>query len=170
MTYHDYLLKAYEGEINGYTFFSELAKAASSEDAKRKLHFLAGLETRTAGILEPLIERHGLTPRSKADLAAEGVRDANKYAGLDWIDLNARFVAEFPPYVDEFLATEALAPAEDLRVCKLVTAHEIALIDFSKEEVAESGMGMVPLQSYFALLEKYQWDLLNPPESVVPAN
>lgn len=162
MTYHDQILKAYEGEIIGYTFFSELAKVAENADAKRKLHFLAGLETRTAGILEPLIERYNLTPRSRTELVTEGQRDAQKYAGLDWVQLNTRFVAEFPPYVDEFQATEALAPEEDLRICRLVTAHEIALIDFAKEEVAETEFGMGHLQGYFAQLEKYQADLLNP--------
>lgn len=163
MTYHDKLLEAYEGEIVGYTFFSALAQATEAADEKRKLYFLAGLETRTAAILEPLIERYNLTPRAKNVLTQEGVRDAAKYAGLDWVQLNARFVADFPIYVDEFLATEALAPPQDLRIMKLVTSHEIALINFAAEEVAGTDHGMGHLQSYFAQLEKYHVDLAAPP-------
>lgn len=163
MTYHAKLLAAYEGEIIGYTFFSALAKAAEAADEQRKLHFLAGLETRTSAILAPLIARYNLAPRADDELKKEGQRDAAKYAGLDWAQLNARFVAEFPPYVDDFLATEALAPDEDQRILKLVTAHEIALIDFAKEEVAGTDFGMGHLQGYFAQLEKYHADLLAPP-------
>ena len=163
MMYHDLLLKAYEGEIIGYAFFSALARAADAADEKRKLHFLAGLETRTSGILEPLIERYKLTPRTKDVLTREGLSDAAKYAGLDWIQLNTSFAAEFPPYVDEFLATEALAPEEDLRILKLVTTHEVALIAFANEEVAGTEFGMGHLQSYFAQVEKYHVDLHAPP-------
>ncbi len=163
MTYHDRLLSAYEGEVIGYTFFSELAKVAETADSKRKLHFLAGLETRTQAILAPLIARYDLTPRSKVELAAEGARDAGRYAGLSWQALNARFALEFTAYVDNFLATEALAPVEDLPVCKLVTLHEVALIEFSKEEMSDTEFGMGHLQGYIAQLEKYHADLLNPP-------
>jgi hypothetical protein len=162
MTYRDQLLAAYEGEVIGCTFFSELAKAAESADAKRKLHFLAGLETRTAALLAPLMERHNLTPRPMPDLVAEGVRDAGRYAGLSWPALNAKFAADFPPYVDEFVATEALAPSRDLPVCKLVTLHEIALVEFAREEMAGTGFGMGHLQSYLSQLEMYQADLLSP--------
>lgn len=166
MTYHDRLLQAYEGEVIGYAFFSRIASATEAADEKRKLHFLAGLEKRTADALAPLIERYNLTPRSKGDLTVEGYADAAKYAGLDWTAINARFVAEFPPYVDDFLATEALAPDEDLRLLKLITSHEIALIAFAQEEVAGSEFGMGHLQSYFAQLEKYQADLLAPPQVI----
>lgn len=163
MTYHDKVLEAYEGELIGYTFFSTLALATEAADEKRKLHFLAGLETRTAAILEPLVERYNLTPRSTAVLAQEGARDAQAYAGLDWGQLNARFAAEFPAYVDIFQATEAMAPPEDQRIMKLVTTHEIALINFAAEEVAGTDHGMGHLQSYFAQLAKYHADLAAPP-------
>ena len=156
MTYHDHLLKAYEGELIGRVFFNELAKSAATPAAARKLEFLAGIEVRTARVMAPLISRYGLQPRSADNLDAQGRRDAAKYAGLPWDVMNARFVAEFPPYVDEFLDAEAAAPATDLRVMQLVTAHEVALIAFSKEEAAGGDGGMAQLQVYLTQLDAYE--------------
>lgn len=155
MTYHAQLLKAYEGEVIGQTFFSALSHGRASFSEKQTLQFLAGLEVRTAGILHPLIERYNLTPRSGHELNEEGLRDAGKYAGLEWGPLNARFAADFPPYADEFLAIERMAPEQDLSICKLVTAHEIALIAFAREEVEGTGLGMSHLLGYVAQIDSY---------------
>ena len=155
MSYYDKLLNAYEGELIGEVFFAALSDVAGAPDEKSKLRYLAGLETRTAGLLAPLIERYGLTPRPQADLVAEGLRDAAKFAGGTWQQLNARFAVDFLPYVDDFIATEGLAPSADRRVMELVTAHEVALVDFAKTEAAGAEDSMRHLLKYVRLLDEH---------------
>jgi hypothetical protein len=163
MTYHAELLKSYEDEIVGYAFFSSLAKGREVEDEKRKLHFLAGLETRTAQMLAPLIERYGLTARSADDLKAQGFAEAEPFAALDWVAMNAKFVEDFDRYIGFFQALEAAGPLEDKRPLRLLTQHEIALVEFARAEAAGTDFGMGHLQAYFAQVEKYAADLANPP-------
>lgn len=155
ISYHDRLLNAYEGELIGEIFFVALAEAASAADEKRKLQYMAGLEIKTAALLAPLIERHGLTPRPRPELVAEGLRDASKYSGGTWQQLNARFAADFLPYVEAFIETEKLAPSADRRVMELVTAHEIALVDFAKDEAAGAVDSKRHLLKYVRSLDEY---------------
>ena len=155
MTYAEMLIRAYEGEVSGQVFFSLLASARNKPIEKQKLEFLAVLEARTAAALLPILRRDSLTARSPAELEEDGARDAVLYSNASWPEMNARFASDFAPFVDEFREAEKLAPARDIALMELITAHEIAIIDFAASEAAGGNGGMRHLQAYVDRLDAY---------------
>lgn len=123
----------YEEEIEGEAYFEGIADSLSDPDQKAKMMKLAAVEDYAAKAVFPLIEKYSITPRTREDLRASGFQQA-RGASSDWADLIAEMQKTFPGYVDDFLGLEALAPAEDLPLLKILTAHEVAAIDFLNAE------------------------------------
>ena len=128
------VLEAYEGEVAGAAYFDALASVYP-----RKAAFFgkcAALERATASRLEELIRKYHLNPQSQAELADRGRRDTRAQGKLHWRELMRQSIHSYPRYVEEFRALEAIGPAEDQPVLAALTAHEVQLIDWLREEVA----------------------------------
>jgi dimethylamine/trimethylamine dehydrogenase len=62
----------------------------------------------------------------------------------------AFIVKRYPGYLDEFHALEQMAPAADLPALRILTEHEVAVIDFAKMEIAGDPSSTTPLLQYLA--------------------
>ena len=138
--YTSAVLAAYEGEVAGAAYFDALASVYPQKAAF--FGKCAVLERATASRLEQLIRKYHLQPQSQAELAERGRRDTRAEGNLHWRELMRQSIHSYPRYVDEFRALEAIGPAEDQPVLAALTAHEVQLIDWLREEVvAAAGDG-----------------------------
>jgi len=128
------ILEAYEGEAAGAAYFEALASVYPQKSAF--FGRCAALERATASRLEELIRKYRLKTQSPDALAERGRRDTRAQGNLHWRELMQQSIHSYPRYVDEFRALEAIGPAEDQPVLAALTAHEVQLIDWLREEVA----------------------------------
>jgi len=133
------VLEAYEGEVAGAAYFDALASVYPQKSAF--FGKCAALERATASRVEQLIRKYQLKPQSQAELVERGRRDTRAEGNLHWRELMQRSIRAYPRYVDEFRALEASGPAEDQPVLAALTAHEVQLIDWLRDEVAAAGDG-----------------------------
>jgi len=136
-SYTAQILAAYEGEVAGAAYFDALASVYPEKAAF--FGRCAALERATASRLEQLIRKYHLQPQSQAELAERGRRDTRAEGHLHWRELMQQTIHSYPRYVDEFRALEAIGPAEDQPVLAALTAHEVQLIDWLREEVMAAG-------------------------------
>ena len=123
------LLQYYEEEIAGEAYYLALAERLSDPYHQTTMFLLASVERHTAAAVKPLVEGYGLVSRPMEELEAEGRRDAD-CGPQDWEGMIAYMRKSFPRYVADFKALEAMAPAEDRAPLALMTAHEVAAIEF----------------------------------------
>jgi arsenate reductase len=128
------VLAAYEDEVAGAAYFDALAAVYPQKAAF--FTKCAALERATASRLEELIRKYHLQPQSQAELAERGRRNTRAEGNLQWRKLMQQSIRSYPRYVEEFRALEAIGPAEDQPVLAALTAHEVQLIDWLREEVA----------------------------------
>ena len=128
------VLDAYEGEVAGAAYFDALGSVYPQKAAF--FGKCAALERATASRLEELIHKYHLQPQPQAALAERGRGDTRAQGEVHWRELMQQSIQSYPRYVDEFRALEAIGPAEDQPVLAALTAHEVQLIDWLREEVA----------------------------------
>jgi dimethylamine/trimethylamine dehydrogenase len=145
--YLETLLLYYEEEVEGEAYFEALADLTEKSDHRDKLHLLARVEHHAASVTLPLIRKYALTPRSDAILFQSG-QDQARATEKPWDDLLADMARTFPRYVDDFMRLEAMAPCEDLPHLKLLTAHEIAAIEFLDLEMSGARDSVAPMNAY----------------------
>ena len=134
--YLEALLAAYEDEVVGEAYFRGLSERFEAAAHREKLALLAELERHTAGVVLPLVDRHGLSPRPPAVLDEQGRSEAASYAGSDWDDLMREMAGTYGVYVEEFRALERMAPEDDRAALARLTRHESLIIDFAERELA----------------------------------
>ena len=64
-------------------------------------------------------------------------------------------VREYPAYLEEFSGLKAIAPQEAFDVMDLLYAHEVAMIDFAKLELAGNRDPGAPLDAFLVRLGKW---------------
>ncbi|HSZ37914.1 MAG TPA: hypothetical protein VK773_12550 [Acidimicrobiales bacterium] len=127
-------VKAYQGEVLGEALFDLIADQVDDDDHKAKMRVLAKLERRTKEAVAPALERAGLPtePDPESLKTAEALSGA---AATPWKDL----LATFEPITSQFCAMYRrigeLDPAER-ETSDLLVAHELALRDFARAEIA----------------------------------
>ena len=147
--YLDTLKLYYEEEIEGEAYFYGIADRLEDPDQKEKMRVMAQVETYAAAAVAPLLEKYSLTPRSAEELHASGRKQAEG-SSTDWGELIAGMQKTFPGYIDDFEGLEAMAPPEDLPALKVLTAHEVAAIDFLELEAANAPDSAAPMHHYLA--------------------
>jgi len=149
--YRNTLLEYFEEEVMGEIYFRELMYNFSRDDERKKLTLLANVERTTAEILHPIIDRYGLIPRSDAELEPLAAQWTEQRKHLNWQGLMQGMVTEYPVYVDLFKKFETQAPQRDIPALKRLTAHEIALVDFAKLEIAGNPDSLMPIHDFLGI-------------------
>ncbi len=123
----------YEEEVEGEAYFAKLSERLQDPDHKEKMHLMALVENYAAAAVEPLLQKYDLTPRCAEELRVSGHAQAQN-SSIDWAQLISGMQKTFPGYIGDFERLEAMAPPADLPPLKVLTAHEIAAIDFLEKE------------------------------------
>lgn len=145
--YLETLTRYYEEEVEGEAYFYAIAERLSDPDERQKMRMVAEVETYAAAAVAPLLDKYGLSPQSAEALRASGRRMAAEQPG-DFNHFLQKWRKEFPGYIDEFEALEAMAPPEDVPVLKILTDHEHAAIAFLEKEAAGEPDSTAPMRRY----------------------
>lgn len=139
------LADAYQGEVRGEATFRTLAEQADSEDVAAKWRALARLEAATRRALEPLMRRHGLETAPDEAQRRLGVARGEARAALGWQGAMRDMADRLPRFVALYAELEAIGPAEDKAGLAFLTAHEVALQDFARAELAGDADPLAPV-------------------------
>ena len=139
------LLTYYEEEVSGETYFLGLAEHFAEH---KTLILLAKVERYAAQSVLPLLEKYALSPRDESILKAEGEEAIQQHQNMGWLQFMAHIVQRYPDYLDEFFALQAMAPREDHLALKILTDHEVAVIDFARQEIAGDPDSLDSLNQY----------------------
>ncbi len=133
--YAPFLTLCFEEEIMGEAYFIGLTRYFPEPHQREKLSLLSRIERCVADSARPLLERHGLSPRSDDELHAIGAEGVIRHSGSTWRKFMEDITVTFPQYMDEFAALVRVAPSDDHVLLKPFTTHEIAGIEFAKREL-----------------------------------
>lgn len=145
--YLDTLLLYYEEEVEGEVYFQALGDRLDDTAQKAKMVLMADVERYASASVEPLLAKYQLTPRSKKELAQSGLEHAHS-SSLDWIAILKGMTKTFPGYIDMFKGLEAMAPVEDRPMLEILTAHEVAALDFLHLELKGDPNSISPMKHY----------------------
>lgn len=151
--YLDTLLQYFEEEIMGEAYFYGLIEHFDKPHEREKLTLLAKVERYAAEAVRTLLEKHGLVPRTDAELKPLGEVSAERHRHFDWEELMTDMSVRYPGYVDQFEALERMAPDEDLQALKILTDHEVMAIEFANKERAGDPDSVASIRRYLALAE-----------------
>lgn len=146
--YRQALLKAYEDEVAGVTYFAELGARYDDPRASRALALVSELEKVTAAAMRPVLDRHGITYRDTELLYELGREEAQAQKEESWREFVAFMLRDYPPYVETFRDMERIAPAEDRAALQLLTRHEVAIVAFAALEAAGAEDSTAPLRGF----------------------
>ncbi len=143
------LLNAYEEEVSGAAYFAGLADQHTGR-ARDALLLMVEMEEATARVMRPVVDAAGLCPRHADDLALEGHAEAEALRGAGWETLLTGMRDDYGAYVAEFEAVRASVPPHFRTRADLLIAHEVAIIDFARAELAGEADSMSCLRGYLA--------------------
>ena len=120
----------------GETYFRELGLHFRSPVIREHFNQLARVERHAAAMVEPLLEKYGLRPRSAATLEKLGKKAVERHQDHTWNEFIAHILKRYPLYMDDFHGLENMAPVIDLPYLEALSDHELAAIEFAERERA----------------------------------
>jgi hypothetical protein len=134
----------------GEAYFRGLADHIGGPGVRDKLVLLADVERHAAAATRPVVDRHGLKPRSEDELFEIGKSHVTHHQDYSWMAFVDYMLDRYLAYVDEFETLERMAPAEDRPALEFLTRHEVEVIDFANKEKAGNPDSLAPLHQYLA--------------------
>jgi hypothetical protein len=134
----DLWVKAYQGEVLGEVLFARVADQLDDPDRADKMRTLSTMERKTKEAMVGSMERAGLStePDPETVQAAESMADG--LAAIPWVDFVGSFAPITAQYSAMYVRIGELDPSERA-TADLLVAHEAALADFGRREVAGNG-------------------------------
>lgn len=134
--------------------FATFASAESDPRRAAIWEKIALIENRTEAALRPLAKALGVISPDLAALRQSGREEALANPIQSWEAAMEEIVCEYPAYLDEFAGLKAIAPQEAFDVMGLLYAHELAMIDFAKLELAGNPDPNAPLDDFLGRFGK----------------
>ena len=127
--------KAYQGEVSGEVVFGIVAAGAEDPDHRKKMELLTRLEARTREACVPAMLRNGLSTEPDGQTVSEAKALGEVVVNLDWTDFMSAFEAITTQFIALYERIGELAVA-DKAESEILVAHEIALREFARREIA----------------------------------
>lgn len=141
---------SFEEEISGETYFAALSEAEPDPRHAAIFAKLSRIEAATVAALRPLATALGLTPADEAAVQQSGRDAVRNRKPRSFVEFMAHIDRDYPAYVEEFAQLDALAPPEAKAAARLLTDHEVAMIDMARIVLAGEGDPHAPLDAYLA--------------------
>ncbi|MEC6816145.1 hypothetical protein VXS05_14015 [Photobacterium toruni] len=147
----NHLYNAYLGELYGISFFTTFIEQYSDPSHNNKWQALLDIEILTAKKLQQALTPLGLTnpdnDQKMAQMAQQGVDDANKWLHLPWDTLIDTMVIWVAPYQQRY-QQQAENAQQHQDLFTLVADHENAIYAFLVAEQAKSFDSLQILQRF----------------------
>jgi hypothetical protein len=128
--------KAFEGEALGAALFERMAELVDDDERRAKLDVMRRLEASTLELLRPVLVEKGITTEGEAAAAAQGAELGEAAATQPWNELLASFEPNTATYAAMYGELRSLVPESDHEVVDALLAHERALCEFARRELA----------------------------------
>jgi hypothetical protein len=128
-------IQAYQGEVLGEILFARIAEQSDDPDHTRKMDVLSLLERKTKEALVPSLQRAGISTKPDPDTVSTAQALAEATASIAWNDIMGSFEAITTQFLDLYVRIGELDPTEK-GASDLLVAHEVALRDFARLELA----------------------------------
>lgn len=147
--YPDGILQAYKGELIGESVYRQLAMQCADPVQQAKLAAIADVERLTHERLKPIALRLAIE-LADTDWLPVVERRVKELAPLAWPEFIDKASCDWPPYIARFEALKPLAPTCDHATIQMLIDHEVALVEFVREEQTGGGAAssMRPLHVY----------------------
>ena len=146
---------SYADEVSGETYFATFATTEPNPRRAAIWEKMALIENRMEAALRPVAKALGVIPPDFAALRQSGREEALANPSQSWEAAMEEMVREYPAYLEEFSGLKAIAPQEAFDVMDLLYAHEVAMIDFAKLELAGNRDPGAPLDAFLVRLGKW---------------
>ena len=133
-------VKAYQGEVLGELLFGGIAEQLADPDQAAKMRVLATLERRTKEATAPALERAGIPTDPDPEMQVMATVLIPGALAMTWSDLMATIGPITEQYIPLYQRIGELSPAER-ETADLLVAHEVALREFARAEVAGDRVG-----------------------------
>ncbi len=130
-------VKAYQGEVLGEILFGGIADqlAASEPERASKMRVLAILERSTKEATAPALQRAGISTEPDPETVALAESLVEATAAVPWLDIMGSFGTITAQYRALYARIGELDPSE-IETSDLLVAHELALAEFGRKEIA----------------------------------
>ena len=149
MNYSDAIRDACKGELIGEGVYRQLAKQCADHSQRVKLSAIADVEMLTHQRLKPIVVRLGIVVLDTdwLPVVERRLKDLKPLAWREFIDNAWR---DWPPYIARFEALNLLAPPYDRAAIQSLIDHEVALVEFVRQErsIGDSASSADPLYTY----------------------
>lgn len=137
--------EAFEGEALGEALFARLAELQPDEDRQAKVEVLRRLEGSTRDLVRPVLERLGISTEGEAAAAEQGAGFAASAAQQPWETLLSSFESSTAKYAAMYERLLPLVDEQDVPTVEALLAHERALCEFARREVAGDPTSLDPI-------------------------
>lgn len=127
--------RCWQGEVLGEAFFGRCIELEIDPVRRYKWANLQQLETETKAKLRPFLMRLGLSI-AENDVSAQIEEFTKGFAKKPWGQLMGEIAGITDMYLDKFREIAAAAPAGERDMAQAMVAHETALNNFAKRELA----------------------------------
>jgi hypothetical protein len=131
------LIRAFEGEVFGESFFTEMARHRTDQHEADVLITLATLERHMGFALAALLDDWDVEAPDPGQSRRRGVESAERLANQSWNEFLSEFATGTSRALAGYERLRAAAPEPDHPTLVLLSEHEIALRDFA--EIAQQG-------------------------------
>jgi hypothetical protein len=134
----DLWVRAYQGEVLGEILFGRVASHLADPDHAHKMRTLSTMERKTKEAMAPSLQRAGLSTEPDPDTVRAAESLADGLAAIPWVEFVASFAPVTAQYSAMYVRIGELDPSER-ETADLLVAHEAALQEFGRREVAGNG-------------------------------
>jgi hypothetical protein len=140
-SYAEALREFYRGEVYGETLFSALVGSARDADERLKWSMLLQLETETKAWLRAPMVAHGVSIEERKEDRDRGLAMAPERGSLPWLQamqsMHDRLCGHYVPLYQSYAdASRMRGEAAEEAVCRYMVEHELALVEFTRRELA----------------------------------
>ncbi len=100
--------------------------------------------------LRPVVARYGLQTRPDEESCALGIDEADTDSEQTWHRFITDLRDDIEPYMGEFDAFEASGADADRQALHALTQHALAIVEFTKRELAGVQPSQQPIESLLA--------------------
>jgi hypothetical protein len=146
----------YQGEVLGEAFGASYVRLEGDPDRRHKWASLMQLETETKALLRPFLIRLGLGVE-QSDVSEQIAGFAKLYHAKTWRQHMDELSDITAFYLGKFREIEMAAPEDERSTARYMIAHETAIHDFARAELAGDARG-----SLAGLVGQLRWPLPAP--------
>jgi hypothetical protein len=146
----------YQGEVLGEAFFGRCLELETDPARRYKWANLQQLETETKARLRPFLMRLGISLVQK-DVSGQIAEFTDGFAQKSWAEHMEGIAGVTDFYLGKFREIEAAAPTSERDMAKAMVAHEVAINNFAKRELAGD-----PGNSLSDVVDQLHWPIAPP--------